>query len=48
MVAPCMLIISSPLFVQLMHANYVKLLKTFKTTTVAATWFGLHKPPSGS
>jgi hypothetical protein len=33
------------------HANYsknVELLKTFKTTIVAPTCFGLHKPSSGS
>ena len=49
--APCMLIVLSPLFVQLMHTNYykiVKQLKSFKIITVAATRFGLHKPSSGS
>ena len=50
-VAPCMLIVLSPLFVQLMHTNYykiVKKLKSFKIITVAPTCFGLHKPSSGS
>jgi len=34
-----------------MHTNYfkiVKLIKTFKITTLAPTCFGLHKPSSGS
>jgi len=50
-VAPCMLIVSSPLFFQLMHTNYykiVKQLKSFKIIIVAPTCFGLHKPSSGS
>ena len=50
-VAQRMLIVLSPLFVQLMHANYykiVKQLKSFKIITVAPTCFGLHKPSSGS
>ena len=50
-VAPCMLIALSPLFVQLTHTNYykiVKQLKSFKIITVAPTGFGLHKPSSGS
>jgi len=37
-VAPCMLIVSGPLFVQLTHANYykiVKQLKSFKIIIVA-------------
>jgi len=41
----------SPLFVQLMHTNYykiVKQLKSFKIIIVAPTCFGLHKPSSGS
>ena len=41
-----------PLFVQLMHTqNYskiVELLKSFKTTVIVPTRFGLHKPSSGS
>jgi len=40
----------SPLFVQLMHKNYykiVKQLKSFKIIIVAPTCFGLHKPSSG-
>jgi len=43
--------ILSPLFVQLRHKNYykiVKQLKSFKIITVASTCFGLHKPSSGS
>jgi len=50
-VAPCMLIVLSPLFVQLMHTDYykiVKQLKSFKIMIVAPTCFGLHKPSSGS
>jgi len=50
-VAPCMLIVLSPLFAQLMHTNYYKIakqLKSFKITIVAPTCFGLHKPSSGS
>ena len=50
-VVPCMLIILSSLFVQLMHTNYykiVKQLKPFKIIIVAPTCFGLHKPSSGS
>ena len=46
-----MLIVSSPLFVQLMHTNnykIVKQLKLFKIIIVAPTCFGLHKPSSGS
>jgi len=46
-----MLIVLSPLFVQLMHKNYykiVKQLKSFKIIIVAPTCFGLHKPSSGS
>jgi len=46
-----MLIVPSPLFVQLIHINYykiVKLLKSFKIIIVAPTFFGLHKPSSGS
>jgi hypothetical protein len=42
-----MLIVLSPLFVQLMHTNYykiVKTLKSFKIVINAATCFGLHKP----
>jgi len=45
-----MLIVSSLLFVQLMHTNYyriVKQLKSFKIITVAPACFGLHKPSSG-
>ena len=41
----------SPLFIQLMHINYYKIveqLKSFKITIVAPTCFGLHKPLSGS
>ena len=50
-VASCMLIVLSPLFVQLMRKNYykiVKQLKSFKIVIVAPTCFGLHKPSSGS
>jgi hypothetical protein len=46
-----MLIVSSPLLVQLMYINYykiVKRLKSFKTIIVAPACFGLHKPSSGS
>jgi len=46
-----MLMVLNPLFVQLTHTNYykiVKQLKSFKIITVAPTCFGLHKPPSGS
>ena len=46
-----MLIVLSPLFVQLIHTNYykiVKKLKSFKIIIVAPTCFGLHKPSSGS
>jgi len=42
-----MLIVLSPLFVQLMHTNYykiVKQLKSFKIIIVVLTCFGLHKP----
>jgi len=42
-VASCMLIILSPLFVQVMHRNYYKIV-----IIVAPTCFGLHKPSSGS
>jgi len=45
-----MLIVLSPLFVQLMHTNYykiVKQLKPLKIIIVAPTCFGLHKPSSG-
>ena len=41
----------SPLFVQLMHINYYKIvteLKSFKFIIVAPACFGLHKPSSGS
>ena len=41
----------SPVYVQLIQTNYykiVKLLKSFKLTTVAPTCFGLHKPSAGS
>ena len=41
----------SPVFVQLMHTNYckiVKQLKSFKIIIVAPACFGLHKPSSGS
>jgi len=40
-----------PLFAQLMHTNYnkiVKQLKSFKITIATPTCFGLHKPSSGS
>jgi len=53
-VALCILIVLSPLFVQLMHKNYykiVKQLKSFKIITiiiVAPTCFGFYKPSSGS
>jgi len=50
-VGPSMLIVLSPLFVQLMHANYCKNgkeLKSFKIIIVAPTCFGLHKPSPGS
>ena len=50
-VPPYMLIVLSPLFAQLMHTNYyriVKLLKSFKIIIVAPTCFGLHKPSSRS
>ena len=42
--------VTSPLFVQLMHTNYykiVKQLKSFKIIIVVPTCFGLHKPSSG-
>ena len=45
------LILLSPLFVQLVHTNYykiVKQLKSFKIIIFAPTYFGLHKPSSGS
>jgi len=50
-VAPYMLIVLSPFFVQLMQTNYykiVKQLKSFKVIIVVPTRFGLHKPSSGS
>jgi hypothetical protein len=40
-----------PLYVQLMHTNYykiVKQLKSFKIVIVAPTCFGLYKPSLGS
>ena len=49
--APCILIVLSSLFVQLMHTNdykIVKQLKSFKIIIVTPTCFGLHKPSSGS
>ena len=45
-----MLILLSPLFVQLMHTDYykiVKQLKSLKIIIVAPTCFGLPKPSSG-
>jgi len=42
-------LVLSPLFVQLMHTNYykiVKQLKSFNIIIVAPTCFGLHKPSS--
>ena len=50
-VAPCILIVLSPLFAQLMQTNYYKIakeLKSFKIIIVAPTCFGSHKPSSGS
>ena len=50
-VAPCMMIVLSPLYIHLMHKNYykiVKQLKSFKIIIVAPTCFGLRKPSSGS
>jgi len=49
-VAPCMLTISSSLFVQKMHTFFktVKSLKSFQIIIVAPTCSGLHKPSSGS
>jgi len=50
-VAQCILVVLIPLFVQLMHTNYNKIVKqltSFKIITVAPTCFGLHKPSSGS
>jgi len=50
-VEPCMLIVLSPLFVQLMHTDYYKIdkqLKSFKIIITASTCFGLHKSSSGS
>jgi len=50
-VAPCILVVLSPLFVQLMHTNYYKIfkqLKSFKIIIVAPTCFGLHKTSSRS
>jgi len=47
----CQVYILSPLFVQLMHTNYykiVKLLKSFKIMIITPTCFGLHEPSSGS
>ena len=49
-VALCMLIVSSLLFVQLMHTNYCKIvkeLKSFKILILAPTCFRLLKPSSG-
>ena len=49
--ARCMLIVLIPLFAQLMHTNYYKIikqLKSFKIIILAPTCFGLHKPSSGS
>ena len=46
-----MLIVSSLLFVQLMHTNYYKIvkhLKSIKIIIVAPACFGLYKPSSGS
>ena len=46
-----MLVVLSPLFVQLMHTVYYKIvkeLKLFKIIIVASACFGLHKPSSGS
>jgi len=46
-----MLIVLGPLFVQLIHTNYYKIVKqskSFKIIIVAPTCFGLHKPSSGS
>ena len=43
--------ILNPLFVQLMHTNYYKIVKQLKSFTIilaAPTCFGLHKPSSGS
>ena len=45
-----MLIVLSPLLVQVTHTNYykiVKQLKSFKIIIVAPSFFGLHKPSSG-
>jgi len=45
------LYVLSPLFVQLMHTNYykiVKQLKSFKIIIVAPTCFGLYKSTSGN
>ena len=50
-IAPCMLVVLSPIFVQIMHTKYYKILKeleSFKIIIVAPTCFGLHKPLSGS
>ena len=51
-VATCVLIKLSSLFVQLTHTNYYKIvnqLKSFKIIIVAQTCFSLHKPsPSSS
>jgi len=49
-VAPCMLIVLSPLFVQLMHTNCYKIVKQLKSFNIIifAQCFGLHKPSSGS
>ena len=50
-VAPCVMIVLSPLYIHLMHKNYykiVKQLKSFKIIIVAPTCFGLHKSSSGS
>ena len=45
------LLLLNPLFVQLKHTNYykiVKQLKSFKIVIVAPAYFGLHTPSSGS
>jgi len=50
-VAPCMLIVLSPSFVQLIHTNCYKIVKqliSFKIIIVAPACFGLHKLTSGS
>jgi len=50
-VAQWMLTVLSPLFLQLMHTNYykiIKVLKSFKIIIFAPTCFCLHKTTSGS